>query len=255
MRAALAGLKAASGVHWVYESFLPTAAGDYHRSLRARPVNEKSFQTRRRMPDAYSIIVINQAEALYNLGRWRRAEWLMLALMDAGLMSTPIALAGGTAQLAWTYAHTDRAQLAQFLLEGTSADVLPLAYRAEYFFAWALVALRLGQCERALALLAESRTVIVSASSRFNELFLRAQVLAALARFDEAERCCELAAAAPYQGQGVDGLLLWASLRERRGDVSGAREVLQVVLRRDPQAQAAKTAAGLVGAVSDGPRE
>jgi hypothetical protein len=70
---------------WNLSVFVLTAAGRYRDALGQRPRTRRRHDVRHRASSTYAFIVINQAEALFNLGKWRRAERLLRALADAGL--------------------------------------------------------------------------------------------------------------------------------------------------------------------------
>ncbi len=250
VRRALAGLRAhrperTSTDLWLWNilSFVPTAAGEYRAALRSRPRVLPLAEAKARYPGAHALTVVNKAEALYSLGRWKTAERLLCALAARGTLEDRVALGGATLQLAWILAHTGRGEVAQYLCEAVPPGWPPADYRAEVHFTRAAAALAAGAPPEALAHLDQARRELSRETSRRNELFLRARVLAALGDTAEAEACCARAAAFAYTGQGGDGLLLWGDLLQRRGARQEAREKWRLVAERDPESEGARVAA------------
>ncbi len=187
--------------------------------------------------------MINQAEALFNLGKWRRAERLLRALADAGLCADAEPATSGLLQLAWVLAQRDKPDEAAFVAEGADPERLPRAYRAEAFFTRALLSLKQGAPREALAHLDQATQNLVRTSSERNELFLRAWAETELGNSDAARALYKRGAEHRYQGQGADGLLRWGDLLLRLGLEADARVCWQLAMQRDPESEAA----GLAG--------
>jgi tetratricopeptide (TPR) repeat protein len=229
------------------------AAGRYRAALRASPYPFRRAEAFEANSHEYALLVINQAEALYNIGRWRRAERLMLAIIDTGILaSSGMALGGGANQLAWIFASTGRADVAQWILEGIDPALLSPDYRAEAYFTRAWAALQDGQLEKAQKHLTEGKGWSVRASSARNELFLWARLRAAQGQINEALAMCQSAADHKFRGQGGDGLLFWGDLLRDAGRTDDARSAWILAIERDPESQGAQTARKRLVSSGDG---
>ncbi|MFT3839534.1 MAG: hypothetical protein QM723_21300 [Myxococcaceae bacterium] len=190
----------------------------------------------------YGLALLNIAEALYNLGRWRRAKQLMLTLEARGFLKDPLNRAGGTAQLAWIAAHDGDASAALTLLSSVNSGALPYDYRAELHFTFVVAHLANRDVPSARASLENARRALSRFSSKRNILFLEARCARAEGDLKEAARLCELAANHDYRGQGGDGLLLWGDVCSDLGDLAGARRAWQLAIDRDPESESARFA-------------
>ena len=125
---------------------------------------------------------------------------------------------------------------------------LPLAYRAEYHFTRAAALLAADRNNDADAAVKDGEKVARRRSSRRNALYLRARVAAAGGDWDRAESLCREAAGHAFVGQGGAGLLLWAQALRTLGRDREADETLRLVSQRDPESDAARSAAELLAA-------
>jgi tetratricopeptide (TPR) repeat protein len=225
------------------------SAGAYQAALDAEP--------RPRMPTgaqeamALALIQVNLAEAEYNLGRWEQAEQRLRPL-DLGCWLFPIARAGLLQQRAWIAAHRGRGSEALELCDRVKPHWLPRMFRAEYHFTRAAALLAQGRSDEAARAISDGERLALRRSSRRNALLLRARLVAARGDWRAAERLCRAAAQHSFQGQGGDGLLLWARALERLGRPAEAADALRLVVDRDPESGAARSALDLL-ARSPGP--
>lgn len=225
------------------------SAGDYEAALSAE---QRPFIARNpREALNLALIQINLAEADYNLGRWDAAE-ARLRPLDVACSSFPITRAGLLVQRAWIAAHCGRPTEALDLCASVKPRWLPLAYRAEYHFTRAAALLASGRTGDAAEAVREGEKIARRRSSRRNALFLRARVAAADGDWDRVERLCREAAGHAYRAQGGAALLLWAQALKQLGRHREADEVLRLVSQRDPESEAARSAAELL-ATPDSP--
>jgi tetratricopeptide (TPR) repeat protein len=216
--------------------------GLYRQAVTARRQIARLHDARTQLPEHYGLVLLNIAEALYNLGRWRRARQLMETLEGNGYLKTALNRAGGQAQMAWIEAHTELAEKALGRLATVDVADFPFDYRAELHFTWAAAHLANNDVANARASLATARSLLVRPSSERNILFLEARCARAEGNLREAARLCELASNHEYRGQGGDGLLLWGDVCEQLGDTTGARRAWQLALERDPESESARRA-------------
>lgn len=216
--------------------------GRYRAAVRAG----LRARARKELDLDWALVLLNVAEALYNLGRWTRAAQLVEALARRDLpWSTAAWLKVGLdAQRAWIAQHLGDVARAEALMSSIVPDEMVIGYRAEVHFTRAAVALAARDAGRARLALDDARRVLVRESSRRNLLFLDAR-LAVLEGDDErAIALCREASEHAYRGQGGDGLLLWGDLLAKRGDMAGAQAAWRLVLERDPESEAASVARG-----------
>jgi tetratricopeptide (TPR) repeat protein len=194
---------------------------------------------------ALDLIQINLSEADYNLGSWDVAEQRLIHL-ELACWLYPIARAGLLQQRAWIAAHRGRAAEALELCASIKPQWLPPDYRAEYQFTRAAACLGAGRVDEAAASVDEGARVARRLSSKRNALFMRARILAARGDWVGVERSCRDAANHVFRGQGGDGLLLWAQALHQLGQHAEADGALRLVSERDPESDAARTAAKLL---------
>jgi tetratricopeptide (TPR) repeat protein len=194
-----------------------------------------------------ALIQINLAEAEYNLGRWDQAE-TRLRPLDLACWRFPIARAGLLQQRAWIAAHRGRGVEAVELCALMKPEWLPPTFRAEYHFTRAAALLAVGRIDDAEAVVNLAEGLAKRLSTKRNALFMRARVAAARQDWVSAERHCREAADHPFRGQGGTGLLLWAQALRQLGQHAQAEEALRQVTERDPESDAAVTAAKSLGA-------
>jgi tetratricopeptide (TPR) repeat protein len=219
------------------------SAGAYEAALAAEP--RPSMPRNAREALGLALIQINLAEADYNLGRWDAAE-ARLRPLDLACWFFPISRAGLLQQRAWITAHRGRATEALALCALVKPQWLPLTYRAEYHFTRAVALLAVGRNDEGEVALRKGERVARRLSSRRNALFLRARFAGANGDWVRVERLCREAAGHPYRGQGGGGLLLWAQALKQLGRHREAEETLRLVLDRDPESDAARSAAALL---------
>lgn len=221
------------------------SAGAYDAALGAEPAPSMPRNAREAL--GLALIQVNLAEADYNRGRWDAAE-ARLRPLDLACWSFPIARAGLLLQRAWIAAHCGRATEALALCVAVKPRWLPLAYRAEHHFTRAAALLAAGRLDDAEAAVNDGERVARRRSSRRNALYLRARVAAADGDWTEAERLCREAAGHVSSGQGGAGLVLWARALKELGRHREAAETLRLVSQRDPESDAARSAAELLAA-------
>lgn len=221
------------------------SAGAYDAALGAEPAPSMPRNAREAL--GLALVQINLAEADYNRGRWDAAE-ARLRPLDLACWLFPIARAGLLQQRAWIAAHRGRATEALDLCSSIKPRWLPLAYRAEYHFTRAAALLAAGRNVDAEAAVEDGARAARRRSSLRNALFLRARVAAADGDWDRAERLCREAAGHVSTGQGGAGLVLWAQALTEVGRHPDAEEVLRLVSQRDPESEAARSAAELLAA-------
>ncbi|MEW5737591.1 MAG: hypothetical protein AB1938_01630 [Myxococcota bacterium] len=212
--------------------------GRYRDAVRA------FLQNRSRLcpPPLRALAHCNVAEALYNLGRWRRARQLVDAVLKNPGWPPDEAqwiICGLKAQRAWIAAHDGDIALGRQLMSELDEKTFPEDYRAELSFTCAVVELSAGEPDTAQRHLTHARTLLARESSRRNVLFLEARVAALRGRRDEAISLCRRASECAYRGQGGDGLLLWGDLLAEHGDLAAARRAWGLVLERDPESESA----------------
>lgn len=219
------------------------SAGRYHEAVRMRRRFGKRLRVvREKHVAAYGLVLLNVAEALYNLGHWRRAKQLMLALESRGFLENPLNRAGGRAQLAWIAAHDGDPASALSRLASVDSRRLPSDYRAELYFTFVAAQLANGDLVSARRSLDNARYPLIRVSSRRNILFMEARCARAEGNLKEAARLCELASNHEYRGQGGDGLLLWGDVCSELGDLPGAQRAWQLAIDRDPESESARFA-------------
>jgi tetratricopeptide (TPR) repeat protein len=221
------------------------SAGAYEAALSAEAPPSTPRNAREAL--GLALIQINLAEADYNLGRWDTAE-ARLRPLDLACSLFPIARAGLLQQRAWIAAHRGRATEALDLCASVKPRWLPLAYQAEFHFTRAVALLAAGRDEDAAAAMGEGESVARRRSSRRNALFLRARLASVDGDWDRVERLCREAAGHEYRGQGGAGLVLWAQALKKLGRHREADETLRLVSQRDPESDAARSAAELLAA-------
>ncbi len=227
------------------------SAGAYEAALGAEPPPHMPS----RAIDALglALIQINLAEAEYNLGRWDQAE-TRLRPLDLACWRFPIARAGLLQQRAWIAAHRGRATEALELCASMKPEWLPPIFRAEYHFTRAAALLAVGRIDDAEAVVSLAEGLAKRLSTKRNALFMRARVAAAREDWVGVERHCREAANHAFRGQGGTGLLLWAQALRQLGQHAQAEEALRLVTERDPESDAAVTAAKtLAAAIRTGP--
>lgn len=219
------------------------SAGAYHAALGSEPAPQLPKNAQEAL--GLVLIQINLAEAEYNLGRWDAAE-ARLRPLDLAAWPFPICRAGLLQQRAWIAAHRGRPAEALELCAMMKPRWLPPIYQAEYHFTRAASLLGAGQIDKAEAALTEAEWLAKRSSTRRNALFMRARLAAARGDSVGAERYCREAASHPFRGQGGSELLLWVQVLrqlERSGEADAA---LRLVPQRDPESEAATTAAELL---------
>ncbi|MDQ3263488.1 MAG: hypothetical protein M3Y59_07495 [Myxococcota bacterium] len=197
------------------------------------------------LPPERVLVLINVAEALYNLGRWEEAQEL-LAPLDAAAEGDPLVRSALALQRAWIHGGRGEVPQARAQLESVVRADLPRSYWPEYHFARAFSALVAGDFPAAEAELDTAQALALRASTRRNLLFLRGRVRFAQGDLEGAQRLLAEGAAHPFRSQGADGLLLWGEVLARLGRGEEARAAWALATARDPQsAQAAVAAARL----------
>ncbi len=216
------------------------SAGEYEAALSGEPTPHMPS----RAIDAFglALIQINLAEAEYNLGRWDQAE-ARLRPLDLACWRFPIAKAGLLQQRAWIAAHRGRGVEALELCASLNPEWLPSNFRTEYHFTRAAALLAAGRVDDAEGAVRLAEALAKRLSSKRNALFMRARVAAAREDWVTVERRCREAANHAFRGQGGTGLLLWAQALRHLGQHAQAEEALRLVTERDPESDAAVTAA------------
>ncbi len=217
---------------------LMTASGLYREALKERPSRRLRARLKKAFPSARGLLLLNKAEALYNLGRWEQAERLMLAVAASGSMVSLWMQVGATCQLAWILVHTGRATEAHLLLQGAAPETMIRPYRAEVYFTRALISLELGELEHAERALDDARKVIVRESSRRNLCFLEARLHEARGNLEAAYSSYEAASNMRFKGQGGPELRRWACVATRLGRPEDAAAIERLARERDPQSPA-----------------
>lgn len=216
-------------------------AGHYREAVEL--ARQQDFHSDSWLPPERVLVLINAAEALYNLGRWEEAQAL-LAPLDAAAGGDPLVRSALALQRAWIQGGLGDAAGAQAQLDAVVRADLPRSYWPEYHFARAFSALVAGDFPRAEAELDTAQALALRASTRRNLLFLRGRLRFAQGDLEGAERLLAEGAAHPFRGQGADGLLLWGEVLARLGRGEEARAAWALATARDPQsAQAAVAAA------------
>lgn len=221
------------------------SAGAYEAALGAEP--PPSTPRNALEGQSLSLIQINLAEAEYNVGRWDAAE-ARLRPLDAACRLFPITRAGLLQQRAWIAAHRGRGAEALDLCAVVEPHWLPQTYQAEFHFTRTAALLAEGRVEDAERALSEGESVARRLSSRRNALFMRARVAASRCDWVQAEGFCRQAADHAFRGQGGAGLLLWAQTLGQLGRHGEADDALRLVSQRDPESDAARSAAELLAA-------
>lgn len=216
------------------------SSGHYREAVRTRRRFGKRLRVvREKHRVAYGLALLNIAEALYNIGHWRRAKQLMLALESRGFLEDRLNRAAGRAQLAWIAAHDGDPATALSQLAAVDSRGLPYDYRAELHFTFVAAHLANRDVVSARLSLNNARYPLVRISSKRNILFMEARCARAEGNLKEAARLCELASNHEYRGQGGDGLLLWGDVCSELGDLPGAQRAWQLAIDRDPESESA----------------
>jgi tetratricopeptide (TPR) repeat protein len=236
------------GAFWLNEVVNACISTGQYRLAR-RVYLAKRRRKHERDPNSV-LAAMNLAEALYNQGRWRRAEWLVRSL-PREFFEEPILLNGSMLQLAWIEERLGRAELAVWLADGADENGLPYEFRAEAWFTRASAAMARGELERAALLLEQAESVLVRASSKRNCGFLRARLAVAHGDDAAALRFSTLAAAVAYRGQGGDGLYRLGDIHARAGRIADAEASFALCVERDPESEWAARAAVRLKALGD----
>ncbi len=224
---------------------LLTAAGRYTEALAwARRPPSPNFE-------GGAIVVINGAEAAYNLGRWGEAEAMLAPLEPASL--EPWMRTGLRCQRAWICAHWGRADEALAWVDQADIDALPFAYRAEWHFTRAVALWAKGDLSEAVFEVERGRSASTRASSKRNALALRGRIEQAAGNLADAELHLRAAADHPYRWQGGEGLLALGLLLRDTQRADEAKALLARVLNQDPESEAAEQAAALLGVPAPSP--
>jgi hypothetical protein len=208
-------------------------AGFYREALGIRRL-VRGVMRSRPTDGTTGLILVNAAESLYNLGRWRAAERVCRSALASKAL-TGLALDGMRLQLAWVLARTGRGVEAKTWLALTSDAQFPALYRAEVHFTQAAAALSDGDLVSALASVDAGERLAVRMSSKRNAVFLRAEVLMARGDAPGADAAFRVGTASRYRGQGGPSLSLWARCLERLGRPDEAAQARALISERDPQ--------------------
>jgi tetratricopeptide (TPR) repeat protein len=186
----------------------------------------------------HTIIRINEAEALANLGRWEESLEHIKGLLEA----TGLTLTGAALHYAWVLAIQDRAASARAMFALAHEQDLPIDFRSEYHYAEAFVLFAEGDYAGARRATQGGEALAVRASSQRNALFLLGRITLQEGRLEEALEHFEAGARHVFRGQGGDGLLAWADTLASLGRHEQAVEAWKLVTARDPESYAARIA-------------
>lgn len=192
--------------------------------------------------DNQALVVINQAEALYNLGRWDEAWTSIQPLLKSTDRQAPIVRSGVHTQAGWIAIHQGHLELAEQHLDQAKAEDLPVIYQSELPYTRAMLRLAQGERHSAMAGARAGFAQAKRASSVRNGLFLLARCESAFGHWEQALDLCSQAASHVYKGQGGDGLLFWGDLLAQTDRLTEARVAWGLAVERDPESESAAIA-------------
>jgi tetratricopeptide (TPR) repeat protein len=190
-------------------------------------------------PESAALVIINLAEALYNLGRIDEARESLARCPPDG---SPLVRNGLLVQQAWIASLAGRPAEAMELLGGVDLEAFPPRYRAEVFYTLAAARLGLGQLDDATRDALAGSKIAERPSSQRNGLFLRARIEQARGDLEAALALFQEGAAHTHRYQGGDGLLAMGDTLRKLGRESEAKAAYRLVLTRDPESAACATA-------------
>lgn len=218
--------------------FVPhaTALGLYAEALAAFEQDEPEVEGLSEAGGSLSLLDVNAAELLSELGRYDEA----LRLLERE-SEFPLLEAGRRCTRAWVLTLLNRSDDAVAELENADDDPLE-NYKAEYWFTLAFAHLTAGRLDEAEHALKASEAVLVRASSQRNFHFLVARLRWKQGRREEALTHFETAAKHRWRWQGGSGLLAWGDVLKELGRDHEARAAWAQCSAQDPQSLAASAA-------------
>jgi tetratricopeptide (TPR) repeat protein len=186
------------------------------------------------------IILINQAEALHNLGRDCEAL-AYLDRVEKGIDSE-FAQAGLAALRAWILVHRGDLIAAKHYIDAADCAVLADSYAPEIAFTRAALLRDQGEFVLAFSVLELGMSHVKRASSLRNGLVMKASIYLASGDFASAQRLFEQAFAMAYTGQAAYGILRVADMQRRTAGIAlnahaGANSISVDSLPEDLRAQ------------------
>jgi tetratricopeptide (TPR) repeat protein len=242
---------AASQLNAVVTTFI--SAGLYEEALatfRNLPASRRKALLDE-VPEVDALIVLNLAEALYNLGRWREA-WDSMASLNSQAWANALVWTGLSQQRAWIAIHEGRFDEALALLNRIKKEALPSGYWSEHHFTRALAHLGRGELADARREAEMGLELALRPASKRNARFILARVCLSEGQLEEAERLCREAAHDAYQWQGGEGLLLWGEILIKLQRSGEARHAFWLATQRDPQSESAASAKELLAHEGNG---
>jgi tetratricopeptide (TPR) repeat protein len=158
-----------------------------------------------------AVLLINQAEALHNLGRDPEA----LALLENvdQQLSESFARAGLQMLRAWILVHLGELEAASVQLESADAsEILNVGHEPEVAMTRAALQREQGQLDLALTTAAHAIACSKRASSHRNALIMRASILTQQGNFAAAKLDFQRAFKSEYKAQAAYGLLRYGAL-------------------------------------------
>jgi len=214
-------------------------AGRYQEAVDAAVSHDYPEEDWR--PSERALVLINAAEALYNLGRWQESLEL-LAPLDADAAEDPLVQSGLHLQRSWILGALGQPEAARRQLQQVVPKALARSYWPEFHFSRACAAMAAGNFAAAAQELDTAERLTLRASTQRNLLFLRGRLALAQGDLLGGERWLARGAAHPFRYQGGDGLLLWGDSLQRLGRLPEARAAWELAAARDPQSASAREA-------------
>lgn len=185
-----------------------------------------------------SVLRVNEAEALMNMGRAEESLLWADQCRDAG----PFERTGAALHCTWVLSRLGRVAEAREAFARADESALPADFRTEHHFSEAF--LRLAEEDHAHARRCVDRGLAMAArvSSQRNALFLHGTIAADEGRHQEAIVWFEQGAAHAYRGQGGEALLAWGDCLAALDRAADARRAWGLVLERDPESSFATVA-------------
>ena len=188
-------------------------AGAYELALSCTEAWPPGANSDTELDDNLALVLINQAEALHNLGRDLEA----LRYLDKveARIDYEFALTGLQLLRAWILVHRGELIAAKVQMDGCKFEVLAKSYAPEIAFTKAALMRENGEYDLALTAIEHGLGETKRASSRRNGLIMRASIYAAKGDRATALPLFEQAFAMPYMAQAAYGILRYAEMQRQ----------------------------------------
>jgi tetratricopeptide (TPR) repeat protein len=190
-------------------------------------------------PPIHVVLRVNQAESLYNLGRWSDALDHLVDL-DAVARRNAFTATILAMQRAWIFAHHGQGDAALDAADSARPATFPPPWRSEPHYSRCAALLACGRIAEADFEARSGLEVARRASSERNGWFLLARVTAAGGALERACEQFQRGAEHAYRRQGGGALLAWGDILAELGRTTRARAAWALAVERDPQSESAR---------------